>query len=152
MWRNFTSLKSPPCEPFQAGGGLRVLVIDDEPDLLALLSVTLRLEGFHVRTAASAQSGLDALKQEPAEVLITDIIMPSKSGIDVIAEVRALYPSTRVIAISGGGSFGPFGYQKDSIATCAYLAASERHGAHAVLAKPFDAGELIAVIQHVVGH
>jgi DNA-binding response OmpR family regulator len=147
-----TSPDDSSCDTYQAGGVLRVLVIDDEPDLLDLLSAILRREGFSVRTAASGQSGLDALKQEAAEVLITDIIMPRKSGIDVIAEVRALYPSTRVIAISGGGNFGPFDYQKESITTCAYLAASERQGAHAVLAKPFDARELIAVIRHVVGH
>ena len=147
-----TSPGDSPCGTFQAGGGLRIVVIDDEPDLLDLLSTILRREGFRVRTAASAQSGLNALKQEAADVLITDIIMPSKSGIDVIAEVRALYPSTRVIAISGGGNFGPYNYQKDSITTCAYLAASERQGAHAVVAKPFDTWEIVAVIRRLVGH
>jgi DNA-binding response OmpR family regulator len=147
-----TSPGDSPCDTFQAGGGLRVLVIDDEPDLLDLLSAILRREGFCVRTAGDAQSGLNALKHEAAEVLITDIIMPRKSGIDVIAEVRALYPSTRVIAISGGGDFGPVNYQKDSITTSAYLAASQRQGAHAVVAKPFDARELVAVIRQVVGH
>lgn len=147
-----TSTGDSPCDTFQGRSVLRVLVIDDEPDLLDLLSVILRREGFRVRTAATAQSGLNALKQEGAEVLITDIIMPTMSGIDVIAEVRARYPSTRVIAISGGGNFGPFNYQKDSITTCAYLAASERHGAHAVVAKPFDAWEIVAVIRRVVGH
>lgn len=136
----------------QAGSSVRVLVIDDEPDLLTALRGTLRRAGFRVRTAVSAQSGLDALEQEAAEVLITDIIMPRKSGIDVIDQVRTLYPSTRVIAISGGGNFGPFDYQTDSITTCAYLATSERHGAHAVLAKPFEAWEIIAAIRQVLGH
>jgi two-component system cell cycle response regulator CpdR len=78
--------------------------------------------------------------------------MPKKSGIDVIDMVRTLYPSTRVIAISGGGNFGPFDYQTDSITTCAYLATSKVHGAHAVLAKPFEAWEVIAAIRQVLGH
>jgi DNA-binding NtrC family response regulator len=147
-----TSPDDSPGDPSQAGGGVRILVIDDEQDLLTALSGTLRRAGFRVRTAASAQTGLDALEQEAADVLITDIIMPRKSGIDVIAEVRVLYPSTRVIAISGGGNFGPFDYQTDSITTCAYLAASERQGAHAVLAKPFEAWEIIAAIRQVLGH
>ncbi len=85
-------------------------------------------------------------------MLITDIIMPKKSGIEVIDTVRTLYPSVRVIAISGGGNFGPFEYQTDSITTCAYLAASKLHGAHAVVAKPFEAWEIIAAIHQVRGH
>jgi DNA-binding NtrC family response regulator len=136
----------------RASGAIRILVIDDEQDLLTALSGTLRRAGFRVRTAARAQAGLDALKQEAADVLITDVIMPKKSGLDVIAEVRTLYPLTRVIAISGGGNFGPFDYETDSITTCAYLAASEQRGAHAVLAKPFEAWEIIAAIRQVLGH
>jgi DNA-binding NtrC family response regulator len=147
-----TSPDGSPCDTSQTNGGVRILVIDDEQDLLTALSGTLRRAGFRVRTAASAQSALDALEQEAVEVLITDIIMPRKSGIDVVVEVRTRYPSTRVIAMSGGGNFGPFDYQTDSITTCAYLAASERRGAHAVLAKPFEAWEIIAAIHQVLGH
>jgi DNA-binding NtrC family response regulator len=133
-------------------GVVRILVIDDERELLTALSGTLRKAGFRVRTAAGAQSGLDALEQEAVEVLITDIIMPKKSGIEVIDTVRTLYPSIRVIAISGGGNFGPFEYQTDSITTCAYLAASKLHGAHTVVAKPSEAWEIIAAIHQVRGH
>jgi DNA-binding NtrC family response regulator len=147
-----TSPDGPPGDPPQTGGGVRILVIDDEQDLLTALSGTLQRAGFRVRTAASAQAGLDALEQEAVELVITDIIMPRKSGIDVIAKVRTLYPSIRVIAISGGGNFGPLDYQTDSITTSAYLAASERHGAHAALAKPFEAWEIIAAVRQVLGH
>jgi CheY-like chemotaxis protein len=136
----------------QTNSAVRILVIDDERELLTALSGTLRQAGFRVRTATGAQSGLDALDQEPVDVLITDIIMPRKSGIEVIDMVRTLYPSTRVIAISGGGNFGPFDYQTDSITTCAYLEASKLHGAHAVVAKPFEAWEIIAAIHQVRGH
>jgi CheY-like chemotaxis protein len=136
----------------QTNNAVRILVIDDERELLTALSGTLRRAGFRVRTAAGAQSGLDSLEQEPVDVLITDIIMPKKSGIEVIDTVRRLYPSIRVIAISGGGNFGPFEYQTDSITTCAYLAASTLHGAHAVVAKPFEAWEIIAAIHQVRGH
>ena len=147
-----TSPDSSPSSAAQNNSAVRILIIDDEQELLTALSGTLRQAGFSVRTATSAQSGLDALEQEAVEVVITDIIMPRKSGIEVIDKVRTLYPSTRVIAISGGGNFGPFDYQTDSITTSAYLAASEKHGAHAVLAKPFEAWEIIAVIHQVRGH
>ncbi len=147
-----TSPDGFPSNTAQGNSAVRILVIDDERELLTALSGTLRQAGFSVRTATSAQSGLDALEQEAVEVVITDIIMPRKSGIEVIDKVRTLYPSTRVIAISGGGNFGPFDYKTDSITTSAYLAASEKHGAHAVLAKPFEAWEIIAVIHQVRGH
>ena len=147
-----TSPDGFPSNTAQGNSAVRILVIDDERELLTALSGTLRQAGYRVRTAAGAQSGLDALEQEAVEVVITDIIMPRKSGIEVIDKVRTLYPSTRVIAISGGGNFGPFDYQTDSITTSAYLAASEKHGAHAVLAKPFEAWEIIAVIHQVRGH
>jgi DNA-binding NtrC family response regulator len=147
-----TSADVSPSNTAQTSSAVRILVIDDERELLTALSGTLRQAGFRVRTATSAQSGLDALEQEAAEVLITDIIMPKISGIEVIDKVRTLNPSIRVIAISGGGNFGPFDYQTDSITTCAYLALSEQRGAHAVLAKPFEAWEIMAVIYQVLGH
>ena len=69
---------------------------------------------------------------------------------DVIQKVRELYPSTRVIAVSGGGGFGSSGFRPGSITTSAYLVASERAGAHAVLPKPFEAAEILAVVRQVL--
>jgi DNA-binding NtrC family response regulator len=145
-----TSPEGSPEDRSQSNSTVRILIIDDELLLLTALSGTLRRAGYCVRTAHSAERGLALLEQEVAELVITDIIMPRKSGIDVIAEVRALYPSTRIIAMSGGGNFGPSDYLPDSITTSAYLVASERHGAHAVLAKPFEASEIMAVVRKVL--
>jgi DNA-binding NtrC family response regulator len=140
-----------PDERPQTNTAVRILVVDDELDLLTALSGTLRQAGYCVRTAHSAERGLTLLEQEAVDVVITDIIMPRKSGIDVISKVHALYPDTRVIAMSGGGNFGPSGYRAGSITTSAYLMASERAGAHAVLRKPFEASEVLAVIRQVLG-
>jgi DNA-binding NtrC family response regulator len=139
-------------ETSQSGSGARILLVDDEPDVLVALTGTLRRAGYCVRTASNAERGLETLSQEVADVLITDVIMPSRSGVDVVKQVRALYPSIRIIAISGGGNFGPLDYQPDAITTSAYLAACEHAGAHAVLAKPFEAWEILAVIHQVLGH
>jgi len=146
-----TSPEGSPEDRSQTSSTVRILVIDDELDLLTALSGTLRRAGYRVRTAHSAERGLALLEQEAADVLITDVIMPRKSGIDVITTVRTLYPSTRVIAMSGGGSFRASDYQPGSITTSAYLLVSERAGAHAVLAKPFEASEIIAVVRQVLG-
>lgn len=137
-------------ERSETGSAVRILIIDDELDLLAALSGTLRRAGYRVRTAHSAERGLALLEQEAADLVITDVIMPRKSGVDVIATVRSLYPSIRMIAMSGGGNFGPSAYRPGSITTSAYLLASERAGAHAVLPKPFEASEILAVVRQVL--
>lgn len=138
-------------EKSQTARADRVLVIDDELELLRALSGTLRGAGYAVRTAHSAERGLTLLEQEPAELVITDIIMPRKSGLDVIAKVRELYPGTRVIAMSGCGDFGLAGYRRSTgITTSAYLDASERAGAHAVLAKPFEAEQILTRVREVL--
>ncbi len=118
--------------------------------LLTAVSGSLRRAGYFVRTAHSTERGLTLLEQEAADLVITDIIMPRKSGIDVINEIRTRYPSTRVIAMSGGGNFGPSRYRAGSPNTSAYLMASERAGAHAVLTKPFEAPEILTVVRNVL--
>jgi two-component system, cell cycle response regulator CpdR len=140
----------PSEEQSQTTHAVRVLIVDDEVDLLLALRGTLRRAGYIVRTASSAERGLALLEQEPAELVITDIIMPRQSGIDVIGRVRELYPATRVIAMSGGGKFAFSGYRPDAITTSAYLMVSERAGAHAVLPKPFEASEILAVVRQVL--
>ena len=130
----------------------RILIVDDEPDVLLALGGVLRRAGYEVRTTPTAQAALDALQAEPVNVLITDIIMPGQDGVELVGKVRALYPAVRVVAISGGGNFGPFDYQPYAITTSAYLALCEEAGAHAVLPKPFEAWEILAVIRQVLGH
>jgi CheY-like chemotaxis protein len=147
-----TSLVKSTHDSSQVTNARRILLVDDDPDVLLALSGTLRRAGYLVRTSDSAEAGLEMLEQDAADVLITDVIMPNQSGLEVVKTVRALYPFIRVIAISGGGNFGPLDYQPDAITTSAYLAACEQAGAHAVLAKPFEASEILSVIRQVLGH
>ena len=83
-----TSPEGSPEDRSQTSSAVRILVIDDELILLTALSGTLRRAGYFVRTAHSAERGLALLEQEAADVIITDVIMPRKSGIDVIATVN----------------------------------------------------------------
>lgn len=128
---------------------VRVLVVDDEPDLRLALGVALRRAGYKIRTAADAEAALDALRSEPADVLITDVILPGRNGADLIKEVRAQFPSTRIIAMSGGGEFGVTSYKPEAITTVSYLAVCRNAGAHAVLAKPFKVTDIVEVIHQV---
>jgi DNA-binding NtrC family response regulator len=131
-----------------------ILVIDDEADVRDGMKRALERAGFSVRIIDNATDALLELKREPANVVITDIIMPKLNGVDAIHRIVREFPSVRIVAISGGGNFDPSGYQPASITTTAYLAAAEKAGAHHILTKPFESAELIDAVKRVIdaGH
>jgi CheY-like chemotaxis protein len=127
-----------------------VLIIDDEVEVSQALRRVLERAGYQVTTCLSGADGLVAFGNAPADVVITDIIMPKMNGVAVMQSSRALRPKTRIIAISGGGNFGPLDYQPEAITTSAYLAAARQAGADAVLTKPFDKDALLEALQVVL--
>lgn len=124
-----------------------IIIIDDEQDVRDAIELTLVSAGHQVRTAADGQAGLAACRADPPDIALTDLVMPHQHGFEVIAELRKLSPGIRIIAISGGGNFGPQAYQPEAVTTNAYLAAARELGAHAILRKPFNRSELLAVIE-----
>lgn len=78
--------------------GIRVLVIDDEPDLVELLNFTLRQAGFEVESAASGAAGLRAIEAQLPDLLVLDLMLPDLSGGEVCRRLRAA-PSTRELPI-----------------------------------------------------
>src|SRR5690606_24940297 len=66
----------------------RILVVDDEPDISALVAYQLAREGYRVRTAASGTEALEALERELPDLMVLDLMLPGMSGLDVLAEVR----------------------------------------------------------------
>jgi len=127
-----------------------VLIIDDEEEVSHALERVLLRAGLKVTVTLGSAEGLAAFEREPADLVITDIIMPKVHGIAVIKAIRKKRPETRIIAISGGGNFGPLEYQPEAITTSAYLAAATQAGADAVLTKPFDKAELIDAVQRLL--
>jgi CheY-like chemotaxis protein len=128
-----------------------VLVIDDELDVRDAIKRVLERAGYSVRTVDNAADGLVALKELPADIVITDVIMPKINGVDAIQSIRAQFPSVRILAISGGGNFGMAAYQPSAITTTAYLAAAQKAGAHLTLTKPFESKDLILALEQVTG-
>ena len=128
-----------------------ILVIDDEVDVRDGIARVLDRAGFSVRAVDNAIDGMLELELAPADVVITDIIMPKLNGVDAIDAILRAFPAVRIIAISGGGNFDITGYQPASITTSAYLAAAKKAGAHFILTKPFGSRELIDAVTQVIG-
>jgi DNA-binding response OmpR family regulator len=78
----------------------RVLVVDDEPNHVRVLSIGLKLEGFDVTTAQDAVSALASLEAAPADLAIVDLMMPGTSGIELARIVRERHPGTRILLTS----------------------------------------------------
>ncbi len=127
-----------------------ILVIDDEPEVGNALRRVLERAGFDVTTTTTGAEGIAILEREPADLVITDIMMAKVHGIDVIRAIRAQNNPVRIIAISGGGNFGPLGYQPEAITTSAYLQAATKAGADAILTKPFDKDDLLSIVRQLL--
>ena len=122
----------------------RILLIDDDADVRTLAVHELEAAGHEVRTAGDGAEGLALQRASPADVVVTDIFMPEKEGVETIRELREEFPRIKIIAITGGGrlhaSQRPFG-------TRALDTVGRHLGVIAVLHKPFDAGELLGSIE-----
>src|SRR5579872_6774863 len=80
-----------------------VLVIDDDPVARVTMRAILEDQGYTVTCAANGKLGLNAFRMRRPDLVVTDIIMPEKEGIETILELRAVWPQGPIIAVSGGG-------------------------------------------------
>ena len=83
---------------------VRVLVIDDDPDIRDALRWLLEGEGFAVSVAANGAEGLTRQRREPADIVVTDIFMPEQDGIETLWKFRGEFPQVPIIVMSGGSS------------------------------------------------
>jgi len=128
----------------------RILVIDDEEDVREVLKQVLERAGYEVTVAASGKDGLDLLRKQGADLVITDVIMPGIDGVTTVKKIREKFRNTRIIVISGGGNVAPKSYEPNAISTSAFLASAANAGADRTLTKPFDRDELIAAIKSLL--
>ena len=114
----------------------RILLVDDEPLVIQTLSDALTTKGHEVVTAADGLDGMAKFKAGEFDLVITDIIMPDKEGIEFIMELRRHSPSVKIIAISGGGRTG----------NVEFLKMATKLGAVAALKKPIRLAEFYSVL------
>jgi DNA-binding NtrC family response regulator len=120
----------------QPAGG-RVLLVDDEPDQLALLRAMLTPLGMEVATAESAEQAVAAFRRHPVDVVVTDLHLPGASGIDLIRELRQVETPPAVVLITGEGSV-------------ASAVEALKLGASDYLQKPVDPMRLVTLLQELL--
>jgi DNA-binding response OmpR family regulator len=106
----------------------RILIIEDDTSLRRALRISLERSGHEIVEAGNGREGIAAFKANPADLVITDLIMPEVEGVETIRRLREMDTKVPILATSGGGRNNPRGYL--------YIA---RHlGANQVLEKPFE--------------
>lgn len=113
-----------------------ILVIDDDDAVRTTLRRILEAEGYTVVLAENGRRGLELLGEASPELVITDIIMPEKEGIETIIEMRRTHRDLKIIAVSGGGRVG----NRD------FLQLARKFGANEILAKPFDPDDVVEAV------
>jgi DNA-binding response OmpR family regulator len=118
----------------------RILVIDDDVQFRSMVRKLLEREGYEVLDAPDGERGITLFERQGADLIITDIVMPHKEGLETIMELRRKAPHLNIIAVSGGGRIGPE----------SYLHLAEKFGAVKVFSKPFDLKAFLHAVQEVL--
>ena len=118
----------------------RILIIDDESQIRSMLRLMLERVGYEVIEAADGMEGIRQYRDNPADLIITDLIMPNKDGIGMIIELKKEFPQVKIIAMSGGGVNRPEGY----------LDGAKKLGATHTLTKPIDRDEMINAVKETL--
>jgi len=119
----------------------RILIIDDDDQVRKMLRLSLNAAGFDVVEAQDGKAAMKLFHQDPlVDLVITDLIMPQKEGIETIIELRRDFPKVPIIAISGGGRIDPNDY----------LVLAEKLGAQITLEKPFSRKDIIDAVNELI--
>ncbi len=117
-----------------------ILIIEDDQRLRLALKENLMFRGYEVNDASNGLEGINKFKSDKPDLIVMDIIMPEKEGIETIREIKRDFPSVKIIAISGGGTLGPEHYLKVALAI----------GADKALKKPFRTDLLVGSIEELL--
>ena len=116
----------------------RILVIDDDDNFRSMLCTALKQAGYTVVEAHNGHEGCELQRMEPVDLVVTDIRMPEREGLETIQALRQEFPEIKIIAISGG--VGPLNF----------LPLARKFGALGTLQKPFSLQQLYEVLREVL--
>lgn len=115
----------------------KILIIDDEVHILLMLKKMLERAGYTVDIASNGLEGLDLFRRDQPDLVITDIIMPEKEGLETIREMKKEAPQLKILAMSGGGK----------ISADNYLDTAKIFGASGIIEKPFNQSRLLSMVE-----
>jgi CheY-like chemotaxis protein len=118
----------------------KILLVDDEKQLRSMLRIALESAGHEVEEAVDGKEAIESYRNHPADLLLTDIVMPGQEGIETIMQFREKYPELKIIAMSGGGQNSGQ----------SYLDWAKKLGANRTLAKPFSIEGFLGAVQEVL--
>jgi len=118
----------------------RILIIDDDHHILMMVKKMLERAGFEVDLASNGKEGLELFKKLSFDLVITDIIMPEKEGLETIREMKKMCSDLNIIAMSGGGK----------VSSDNYLNTAKMFGASRILTKPFTRKEMVSVVKELL--
>jgi len=125
----------------------QILVIEDDAAYRRMLTHALEEEGYAVIEAPNGEVGIQLYHQQRCVLVITDIFMPEKEGLETIRELKQEFPTLKIIAISGGGFRGlSAGTSGAELA----LGAAQVFGADRILVKPFEIQRLLAMVDELL--
>ena len=119
----------------------RIMVVDDDDSIRALLREFLEEDGHSVVEAADGKQGVRSYKENPVDIVITDILMPEKDGVELIMELQDSFPQVKIIAMSGGGRGLDAEFN---------LRIARDFGALQQLEKPFSRENVLATVRKVL--
>jgi DNA-binding response OmpR family regulator len=119
----------------------KILIIDDDHHILLMIKKMLERAGFEVDLASNGDEGLEIFKKLSFDLVITDIIMPEKEGLETIREMKRMRSDLKIIAMSGGGK----------VSSENYLNTAKIFGATKILTKPFTQNQMVSAVQELLG-
>jgi len=119
----------------------RILVIDDDGQVRGAVRRILERAGHTVVDAADGKAGTRLYREQPTDLIITDIFMPGQDGIETIQQLGREFPGVKIIAISGGDRTRTMDLRRDA----------ELLGASRTLRKPFELTELLKAVSELLG-
>jgi CheY-like chemotaxis protein len=121
----------------------RLLVVEDHDDTRALMVEFLAEQGYQVSEAETGVRATEMFRENPFDLVITDILLPDKDGLEVILEIRKKFPDAKFLAISGGG---------ETLLADDCLHSARAFGAQKTLSKPFGPRDLLQTVEEILAH
>jgi len=117
-----------------------ILIIDDDSGFRKMIRHMLEKEGYQVLEASDGNEGIEVYHSKKVDLVITDIFMPEKEGIETIIDLRRDNPDVKIIAVSGGGWKGDFDALK----------IAEAFGVQKAFEKPFERDEMLKTVSRLL--